>query len=61
LSQRLRTTTTRRSFDNEKAEDFAIWLKRTMRGRCRCEGSQSRNDHSEDVKKPTGESLLKLV
>ena len=28
------------------------------KGRCRCEGTQSRNVHSEDVKKPTGESHL---
>ena len=35
--------------------DLAITDKR---GRCRCEGPQSRNDHSEDVKKPTGESHL---
>ena len=49
------------STDRHDRMRMLIWRLRTMRGRCRCEGAQSRNDHSEDVKKPTGESHLKLV
>ena len=39
-------------FDDRPTRDIQqSALLRTMRGRCRCEGAQLRNDHSEDVKK----------